>query len=186
MLTITFYLSKTLKILSTFAVPFLITVVFWPLFLKTGKMLSYMATWTHQRTNGDTTNRWKCFTKLCSTNVCWEIFLPSINWILFKRTTFTPRAVYELPFKITIENTIFSQPTKSRENITCGGDNMSLTNGRGSRVQSRGQSRVQSGGCGSKVAVSGPKWRSRVQCRGRRKWFGVRGNWVKTSDMKKI
>ena len=28
--------------------------------------------------------------------------------------------------------------------------------------------------------------RSRVQCRGRGKWFGVRGNWVKTTDMKNI
>ena len=24
--------------------------------------------------------------EICSTNVCWEVFLPSINWILFKRT----------------------------------------------------------------------------------------------------
>ena len=50
--------------------------------------------------------------------------------------------------------------------------------GRGSRVQSRGR--------GSNVAVVGPKSRSRVQCRGRGKWFGVWGNWVKTTDMKKI
>ena len=41
-------------------------------------------------------------------------------------------------------------------------------------------------GRGSNVAVTGPKSRSRVQCRGRGKWFGVRGNWVKTTDMKKI
>ena len=39
-------------------------------------------------------------------------------------------------------------------------------------------------GRGSRGA--GPQSRSRVQCRGRGKWFGVRGNWVKTSDMKKI
>ena len=70
--------------------------------------------------------------------------------------------------------------------------------GRGSRVHSRGcgskvavagpksRSRVQCRGRGSNVAVAGPKSRSRVQCRGRGKWFGVRGNWVKTSDMKKI
>ena len=25
---------------------------------------------THRRTNGDTTNRWKCFSKICSANVC--------------------------------------------------------------------------------------------------------------------
>ena len=44
----------------------------------------------------------------------------------------------------------------------------SLTNSRGSRV-------------------AGPKSRSRVQCRGRGKWFGVRGNsWVKTADMNTI
>ena len=44
----------------------------------------------------------------------------------------------------------------------------SLTNSRGSRV-------------------AGPKSRSRVQCRGRGKWFGVRGNsWVKTTDMNTI
>ena len=52
MLTITSYLSKSLKILFTFVVPFLITVVFWPRFLKIGKMLSYMAirnTPTNQR-----------------------------------------------------------------------------------------------------------------------------------------
>ena len=31
---------------------------------------------------------------ICSTNVCWEVFLPSINWILFlKRKKFTPSAV---------------------------------------------------------------------------------------------
>ena len=36
---------------------------------------------------------------------------------------------------------------------------LSLTNSRGSRVQSRGR--------GSNVAVAGPKSRSRVQCRGR-------------------
>ena len=24
--------------------------------------------------------------EICSTNVCWEVFLPSINWILLKRT----------------------------------------------------------------------------------------------------
>ena len=52
----------------------------------------------------------------------------------------------------------------------------SLTNSRGSRVQSRGR--------GSKVTVAGLMSRSRVQCRGRGKWFGVRGNsWVKTTDM---
>ena len=43
MLTITSYLCKSLKILFTFVVPFLITVVFWSRFLKIGKMLSYMA-----------------------------------------------------------------------------------------------------------------------------------------------
>ena len=47
-----FHLSKTLKILFTFLVPFLITVVFWPRFLKSGKILSYKAirkTPTNQR-----------------------------------------------------------------------------------------------------------------------------------------
>ena len=34
--------------------------------------------------------------------------------------------------------------------------------------------------------VAGPKSRSRVQCRGRRKWFWGRGNWVKTTDMNTI
>ena len=108
MLTITSYLSKTLKILSTFVVPSLITVVFRPRFLKI--LEKCYLTWqsgTHQRTNGDTTNRWKCFSKICSTNVRWEIFLPSVNWILFREKTFTPSAVYELPFKITIAVKIF-------------------------------------------------------------------------------
>ena len=56
----------------------------------------------------------------------------------------------------------------------------SFTNGRGSKVA---------------VAVASPKSQLRVQCRGhgsnvavsrQGKWFGVRGNWVKTTDMNTI
>ena len=62
----------------------------------------------------------------------------------------------------------------------------SLTNSRGSRVAGpKSRSGVNCLGRWSNVALAGPKSRSRVQCRGRGKWFGVRGNWVKTSDMKK-
>ena len=41
-------------------------------------------------------------------------FCPPLTESYLREQTFAPRAVYELPFKITIENTIFSQPTKSR------------------------------------------------------------------------
>ena len=45
---------------------------------------------------------------------------------------------------------------------------MSLTNGRGSRVECpKSRSRVQGRGRGSNVAVAGSKSRSRVQSRGR-------------------
>jgi len=50
----------------------------------------------------------------------------------------------------------------------------------------KSRSRVQCRGHGSNVAVTGPMSRSRVQCRGRGKWFGVQGNWVKTTDMNTI
>ena len=103
---------------------FLITVVFLQRFLKIGKMLSHMAirhTPTNQRqptvTQSYTTNRWKCFNKICSTIVCWEIFLPPLIESYLKEQTFTPSAVYELPFKITIENKLRSFQFKLIHNI---------------------------------------------------------------------
>ena len=88
---------------------------------------------------------------------------------------------------------ILSKPSKLIKNPK------SLTTGRGSRVaspKSRSRSRVQSRGLqcrgpGSKVAVSNvavacPMSLSLVQCRSGGKWFGVRDNWVKTTNMKTI
>ena len=119
MLTITSYLSKTLKILSTFVVPFLIPVVFWPRFLKIGKMLSYMAIcMAHtdeptvtQLTVGNVSAKYVRL--MFSEN---SFYPPSILSYLRKQK-FTPSAVYELPFKITIENELRSFQFKLIPNI---------------------------------------------------------------------
>ena len=68
-------------------------------------------------TKSCTTNRWKCFNKICSTIVCSEIFLPPLIESYLKEQTFTPIAVYELPFKITIENKLRSFQFKLIHNI---------------------------------------------------------------------
>ena len=54
---------------------------------------------------------------LWPTIVCWEIFLPPLIESYLKEQIFTPSAVYELPYKITIENKLRSFQFKLIHNI---------------------------------------------------------------------